>query len=41
VKEELARVHEAMINEAALLKKKAKEIAARYHHCLHGVGCDT
>jgi len=41
VKEELARVHEAKINEAASLKKKAKDIAAHYCHCLHGVGCDT
>ena len=34
VKEELARVHEAKINEAASLKKKVKEIVARCHHCL-------
>ena len=30
-----------MINEAASLKKKAKEIVAHYHHCLLGIGCDT
>ena len=41
VKNELARVHEAKINEAALLKKKTKEIAAHYRHYLYGVGCDT
>ena len=41
MKEELARVHEAKINEAASLKKKAKETAARYRHCLNCVGCDT
>ena len=40
VKEELARVHKAKINEAASLKK-AKEIAVRYRHYLNGVGCDS
>lgn len=41
VNEELTRVHEAKIIEATSLKKKVKEITARYCHCLHGVGCDT
>lgn len=41
VKDELARVHEVKISEAASVKKKAKEIAARYRHYLNGIGCDT
>lgn len=40
VKEELARFHEAKINEDASFKKKAKEIAARYRHSLNSIGCD-
>lgn len=41
LKDELARVHQAMIDEAASFKTKAKEIMARYSYCLRGIGCDT
>lgn len=41
MKDELARVHEAKIKEAASLKKKAKDIVALYRHCLNGIRCDT
>ena len=41
MKDELARVHKEKISEATSLKKKAQEIAARYRHCLNGIGCDT